>query len=130
MELNKPATITLGILTIFPLLLATGTFLFGIYHIASFLFMDDPVMPMYFFTYLSYILPYTFLFFLLYLGLIIFYLVHTVQNKFLDTEKRFLWITVLLLLNGISMPVYWYMHIWKESKSDHAHSKSSFQQRI
>lgn len=126
MELNKPAKIVLGVLTLFPLLLAAGTFLFVLYHFVSFLFLNDPNMPMQFFSYLAYILPYTFLFFLLYLGLVIFYLIHTVQNQHLDTEKRFLWITVLLFLNGISMPLYWYIHVWKEKESAHPHSKSSF----
>lgn len=126
MHLNKPAKIVLGILTLFPLLLATGTFLLVFYHFFSFIFLNDPGMPMQFFSYLAYILPYTLLFFLLYLGLTVFYLIHAVQNKDLDTEKRFLWITILLLLNGLSMPLYWYIHIWKEKESAHPQSKSSF----
>lgn len=124
MQLNKPAKITLGVLTVFPLLLASGTFLFGIYHIASFFFTGDPDMPMYFFSYLAYVLPYTFLVLLLYLGLVVFYLIHIFQNNFIDREKRFLWISILFLLNGIAMPAYWYIHIWNEKKPAHNHSKS------
>lgn len=124
MYLNKPAKIILGILTLIPLLFAISTFLFALHQVVSFLFFSEPGMPTQFFSYLAYILPYTLLFFLLYLGLIIFYFIQIVQNKYFDTEKRFLWIVILLLLNGISMPVYWYVHIWKTKEPAYVHSKS------
>ncbi len=74
-------------------------------------------MPMMFLSYLGHMIPYLFFFILIYLGLGIFYLVHIIQNKSLDSEKKFLWIAVLFVLNTITMPVYWLIHIWKDEPS-------------
>lgn len=118
MNLNKPAKIILGIFTFLPLILGIGTFAFGISQFISMTFSQDPQLPLMFLSYLSYILPYLFLFFLVYLGLGIFYLVHMIQNPTLDSEKRILWIVVLITLHTFSMPAYWYAHIWKENESE------------
>lgn len=115
MILKKPAKIVLGILTILPLILGVGTFAFGVYQFISMAFSPNPQLPMMFLTYLSYMIPYLFLFILIYLGLGIFYLGHSIQNSALDSEKRMLWITVLITLHTFSMPVYWYVHIWKSN---------------
>lgn len=114
MHINKPSKIVLGIFTFLPLILWTGAMVFGILQLISLTFSEDPSMPMMFLSYLGYIIPYLFFFFLFYLGLGIFYLVHIVQSKSLDNEKKFLWIVILFILNAISMPVYWYLHIWKD----------------
>lgn len=125
MRLNKPAKIVLGIITFLPVILVVGTILISIYQVFSFLFSDDPAMPMFLFPYLGYVLPYIFFFFLFYIGLGIFYFIHIAQNNSLDYEKKFLWIVVLIILNGIAMPVYWCIHIWNDKTSE---PKSSFDQ--
>ncbi|MGM0545844.1 MAG: hypothetical protein ACQEST_03915 [Bacteroidota bacterium] len=65
------------------------------------------------FSYLSHLLPLIFPAILLSLGLFIFYVVHMLQNVALDTEKRMLWIIVTFIAYGISLPIYWYLHVWK-----------------
>lgn len=84
------------------------------------------MMPFLILSYLGYIAPYIFFFFLFYLGLGIFYLVHITQNELLDNEKKILWIVILIMLNGIVMPVYWYLYIWKERTFNHPQPNSSF----
>lgn len=115
MNLNKPAKIILGILTFLPLIFGIGLFVFAVSQVISVVFSEQPAMPLILLSYLSYVIPYLFLFFLIYLALGIFYLVHIIQNKNLDGEKQFLWIIVLIILHGLSMPIYWYLHVWKES---------------
>lgn len=113
MSLNKPAKIILGVLTFIPLLVVLGSFFFVIYEIMTMLLSEEPFMPLLLMTYLSYVIPYMFIYFIFYLGLGIFYLVHIIQNLSLDTEKRILWIVVLVILSWIAMPIYWVVHIWK-----------------
>lgn len=126
MKLNKPAKIVLGIFTFLPLIFGIGSFLFVVYQIMSIMVSEDPTMPLMLLSYLGYVIPYLLFFFLIYLGLGIFYLVHIVQNKSLDNEKRILWVIVLIILNGISMPVYWYVHIWREQNSNHTDLNPTF----
>ncbi|WP_322574280.1 hypothetical protein [Fodinibius sp.] len=81
-------------------------------------FSQEPAMPMMLFSYLSYILPYVFPIILLALGLFVFYIVHIIRNPILDTEKRILWIAVVFLAYGIAIPIYWYIHIWKNDSAE------------
>ena len=121
MSLNKPAKIIIGVLTFIPLLVVMGSFIFVIYEIMTVLLSEEPFMPLLLMTYLSYVIPYLFFYFIFYLGLGIFYLVHIIQNVSLDSEKRFLWIVVLVILSWIAMSIYWIIHIWQndnQPKSD------------
>ena len=45
------------------------------------------------------------------------YAIHLVKNKYLKDEMRIVWAILLFFGNMITMPVYWYMHIWKEPQS-------------
>ena len=123
MDLNRSSKIVLGILTLLPLLFAISLMGFIVINFLSVFFSREPVMPMMLFSYLSYVLPYVFPIVLLSLGLFVFYIVHIVQNSFLDTEKRILWITVVFFTHAVAIPIYWYIHIWKnkpakENKAD------------
>ncbi len=126
MTLNKSSKIILGILTFLPLIVGVGSVIFGIVQMISLFLSEDPTMPMMFLSYLGHMIPYLFFFFLIYLGLGIFYLVHIIQNKSLDSEKKFLWIVVLFVLNTITMPVYWFVHIWKDEPSSDFQSDPIF----
>ncbi|MEL7832538.1 hypothetical protein [Fodinibius sp. Rm-B-1B1-1] len=119
MNLNKPGKIILGILTFLPLLFAVSILGLIIFNFFSMFFTQEPAMPLMYFSYLGYILPYIFPAILLSLGLFVFYIVHLVQNSSLDTEKRILWSVVMFLVFGVATPIYWYFHIWKkDSKND------------
>ena len=111
--MNKTAKILLGIATFLPFFLILTSIAYGIYQIILISISEEPFMPLMFLSYIGYVIPFLFFYTLFYLGLGIFYIVHLVQNPLLDTEKKCLWIVVLIILNGISMPLYWYVHIWK-----------------
>ncbi len=86
---------------------------FAFYQMLSIFTSEDPFLSMMALSYLGYVVPLMIFFFLFYVGLGIFYIVQVVQNDFLDTEKKLLWIAVILTLNATSMPLYWFFHIWK-----------------
>ena len=47
------------------------------------------------------------------LGLLIYDVIHVMNNTRLDSSGRFVWLLVILLANVIAYPIYWYMEIWK-----------------
>jgi uncharacterized membrane protein len=51
---------------------------------------------------------------LLSIFLLIFFIMHLVRNKKVDSTERIIWILVFLLAGGIGYPIYWYMRIWKD----------------
>ena len=48
------------------------------------------------------------------IGLMIYYLIHAVNNKKLDSTERIVWILIFIFVGLIGYPIYWYMRIWKE----------------
>jgi hypothetical protein len=114
--MNKTGKIITGILTFLPLFVAIFMMGFAIYQILSIFTSEDPFMSMMAMSYLEYVFPLMIFFLLFYVGLEIFYIVQIVQNNLLDTEKKLLWIAVIITINAISMPLYWYFHIWKRPK--------------
>ena len=111
--MSKAGKITTGILTFLPLFVVIFIMGFTIYQILSILTAEDPFMSMMAMSYFGYIIPLMIFFFLFYVGLGVFYIVQVVQNHTFDTEKKLLWVAVILTLNAISMPLYWFFHIWK-----------------
>lgn len=47
-------------------------------------------------------------------ALLIYYIIHAVNNKRLDSSERIIWILVFLFAGMVGFPIYWYMRIWKE----------------
>jgi hypothetical protein len=48
------------------------------------------------------------------LGLLIFFIMHLVRSKTMDSTERIIWILVLLFAGIIGYPIYWYMRVWKD----------------
>jgi hypothetical protein len=115
--MSKASKIGLGIATFLPFFLVLTSIVFVIYQVVIISISEEPFMPLMYLSYLGYVVPFLFFYSLFYLGLGIFYIIHLLRNPDLDTEKKCLWIVVLTVLNGISMPAYWYMHIWKSNKA-------------
>ena len=46
-------------------------------------------------------------------GLLIYYLIHAINNKQLESTERVIWILVFIFAGMIGFPIYWYMRIWK-----------------
>jgi len=50
---------------------------------------------------------------LLSLGVMIYFLVHAINNQFLKSDERLVWILVFIFVGMVSFPIYWYMRIWR-----------------
>lgn len=48
------------------------------------------------------------------LGLLIFYIIHLVNNKQIESGERIVWIIVFLFAGTIGYPIYWFIRIWNE----------------
>lgn len=48
------------------------------------------------------------------LALIAIYVVLAVTNREFDQTKKIIWIVGLCMLTTITMPVYWYMYVWRK----------------
>ncbi len=48
-------------------------------------------------------------------GLIIFYIIHLLSSR-ASTSEKIAWTLLLLFLNFLAFPVYWYLYVWKEPK--------------
>jgi hypothetical protein len=51
------------------------------------------------------------------LGLLIYYIIHAVNNKNIESNERLIWILVFVFAGMIGFPIYWYIRIWKSSTS-------------
>ncbi len=118
MNVSKTPAIILGILTFLPFLGLLAIFALVVFEIIILLFSDTPFNLFLYLSYLNYIVPILSGFLIIYVGLGIFYFVHIIQNKFLDREKKILWVVVLISLNGLAMPFYWYMYLWKNNLNE------------
>ncbi len=50
----------------------------------------------------------------LYTGfLLTFYLIHLFGNRNIGKERKILWTLLLILGSLLTMPVYWFLHIWR-----------------
>jgi hypothetical protein len=45
---------------------------------------------------------------------LIFYLIHIVNNKKLDSSERLMWILLVIFMSVIACPIYWYLKILKQ----------------
>jgi len=50
------------------------------------------------------------------LALLIYYIIHVVNNKHLDNNTQIIWILILLFFSAVGSIVYWYMNIWREGQ--------------
>lgn len=48
------------------------------------------------------------------LGLLIFFLVHMLNNKLMEPVEKIIWILAFLLAGAVGYPLYWYMRVWNE----------------
>lgn len=54
---------------------------------------------------------------LLHLALLIYFIIHAINNKQVKNEERIIWILVFLFVSSIGFPIYWGIRIWPEPKS-------------
>jgi Phospholipase_D-nuclease N-terminal len=116
--MTKSTKILIGIFSILPIIL------FGIYMILAFSMffsiMQHPMQledgnfpPSIFFRGMIPAFIVALLMGLTALGLLIYYIIHVVNNKNIDSTERLIWILVFIFAGMVGFPIYWYMRIWK-----------------
>jgi hypothetical protein len=132
MTISKPVKLLVGISTIWYaiyLLLTIGGFaiLFG-YVFVAFLIggesVDDLRALLLQILSLEIMLPIHFCSLLLEVGLLIFYLVHTIKNTKASDSMRIVLGLGHLFLPFIAMPIYYYLYLWRESPPKWAAAKT------
>ncbi len=115
----KTKKIILGIFTIWPLLY-TATFLLFVFpkYFLPFILtgMNRYVTPANALpdsAFLIIIILHT-LTIILSLILLFIYISNIFKNSRIPQEKKFLWTLILFFGNMITMPIYWYLYIWKD----------------
>jgi hypothetical protein len=51
---------------------------------------------------------------LLFFALMIFFIVDILRNAGLKNDQRTLWVVLVIIAHTISIPLYWYLHIWHQ----------------
>jgi hypothetical protein len=46
------------------------------------------------------------------LGLLIYYIIHLVNQKEMDTAEKIIWFFVFFCAGAIGYPIFWFMRIW------------------
>jgi hypothetical protein len=119
MSTNKK--ILIGILSFLPLILFIGYFvlIFGfVFTMASNPAAAETASPETFIGSFIGIFAIMGLMILLTFGLLIYFILHIVNNSKLDDNERLVWILITVFLGFIAYPIYWYVKIWKDSPSD------------
>ena len=51
---------------------------------------------------------------LLSLGVMVYFIIHALNNTDINRDERIVWILVFIFVGTVTFPVYWYMRIWKQ----------------
>lgn|SRR5574338_165546 len=119
--MSKSSKIILGILSFLPFVFLLGYF---VWFIGLFIHMMGAAgsgnaypgeMPDHFLGNMIWMIILMALMAIFTFGLFIYYVVHVVNNKTIDSSERLVWILVFIFANMMGFPIYWYMRIWRET---------------
>jgi len=113
--MSKSRRLLIGILSLLPLLLVvvyTISF-FGIFISAIRQHGRPEAFPEMMLDHIVWIMAVALLMGISSLAMLIYFIVHAVNNTAIDSSERLVWILVFIFAGIIGGPVYWYMRIWK-----------------
>jgi hypothetical protein len=112
MTLSRTAVLTVGALTVLPLIYLAGfiVLMFGMVFFEAVSSRPQATgfplgFALLFLVHLA--------FMLLVFALMVFYVVHLFRTTEVGADKKALWAVVLFLGNMFAMPVYWYLYLWR-----------------
>ncbi len=116
--MSKSGKVFLGILSILPIILLAVYLIlfFGMFYtvLREGQHMDQGDMPPAFVGNIVLIVAFAIIMGLVSLGLKVFYIIHAVNNRAIESNERIVWILVFVFAGMIGFPIYWYMRVWKE----------------
>ena len=113
--MTKSRKLLLGILSLLPLVfmvfyfIVFFSFFFTIMRQAQY---DGDIMPPAFFRHIAMFVGLALLMGLTQVGLLIYFIIHDIGNKAVDSTERIIWILVFIFIGMIGFPLYWWMRIW------------------
>ena len=113
--MSRSSKLFIGILSFLPIILLL-VFLFMIFSMFPTFFQWDKYDPAPQEVFSAFA-PLFFLGFgmaILSIGLLIFFILHMLRHKGMDSTERIIWILVFLFAGIVGYPIYWYMRIWKD----------------
>ncbi|MEP7277147.1 MAG: hypothetical protein ABI813_00770 [Bacteroidota bacterium] len=113
--MSKLRKLLLGLLSVLPLLLI-GAYLvvfFSFFFTALRNQQQEAFESQVFLQHIGWIIGTALLMGITSLAMKIYFIIHAVNNKVLDSTERLVWILIFIFAGTVGYPVYWYMRIWK-----------------
>ncbi len=129
--MTRSKKIFLGVLSVMPILLTIGLL---IYLFTGFLpqmiTLDqqygNDVPPMAVLSHVFGFVLYAIILSLFHLGLLIYFIIHAINNNRVKSDERIIWILVFIFVSTIGFVVYWAIRIWPDEKKEEALPSSNF----
>ena len=117
--MSKSGKILVGILSFLPFIFLLGYFIWFIGLFVNIIgtagqHTSPDEMPAYFLGSMIWMIIWIVLMVIFSVGLLIYYVVHVINNKAIDSNEKLVWILVFIFGNMIGFPIYWYMRIWRD----------------
>jgi len=113
--MSRSSKLFIGILSFLPIVLLVVMFFMILRLIPTFIEWDNyEPAPQEVFSLFGPIFILGFGMGILSIGLLIFFIMHLIRNKMMDSTERIIWILVFLFAGIVGYPIYWYMRIWKD----------------
>jgi NADH:ubiquinone oxidoreductase subunit 6 (subunit J) len=103
----------LGIFTFLPAILMLIYFVAIIVLIRDALVFKDEDMPFPILGDVLWLVILALLMGLLSFGLMVYYIIHAINNPQIDNNEKIIWVLLFVLASVVSFPIYWYMRIFK-----------------
>ena len=114
MKLTKSRKIAIGVLTVWPILYI---FIFMFYTLAGHFLEGSQGWRGRLFPIISVLHHFT-IFWIV--PLIVFYLYYLFKTDKVPKNEKALWAAVIIVGNMLTMPVFWFLYIWKDPKTSNS----------
>lgn len=121
--MSKSKKIWIGILSFLPLLISLVLIIYMITVFARMPFGDmqhnnGDVPPAWFLSNMFGMFIWIILSVFIHLGLMIYFIIHAINNTRVKSEERIIWVLVFIFASSIGFPIYWGIRIWPEEKPE------------
>lgn len=120
--MNRTKKVLLGILSFLPIILGlvAVVFMFTSFvpHLQHLEQLEEEPHPIHILSQMAPLFFMVIISVVIHLGLLIYFIVHLINNKMIKSEERLIWILVFLLAGSIAFPVYWIIRIWPDPKPE------------